>query len=66
MSAIDWTPGPRLREAQARGATLHMERVRDGVYRLSIDGNLVAVRETAQAAADAMEQGLRERMGRER
>lgn len=43
-----------------------MERVRDGVYRLSIDGKLVAVRETAQAAADAMEQGLRERMGRER
>mgnify|MGYP003585350858 CR=1 FL=1 len=55
MSAIDWTPGPRLREAQARGTTLHMERVRDGVYQLSIDGQPVAVRETAQAAADAFE-----------
>lgn len=55
MSVIDWTPGPRLREAQTRGATLHMDRVRDGVYRLSIDGKLVAVRETAQAAADAFE-----------
>ena len=50
MSVIDWTPGPRLRGAQAQGATLHMERVRDGVYRLSIDGKLVAVRETARAA----------------
>lgn len=61
MSVIDWTPGPRLREAQARGATLHMERVRDGVYRLSIDGKLVAVRETAQAAAYAIEDMLRVR-----
>ena len=54
MSVIDWTPSPRLREAQAQGATLHMERVRDGVYRLSIDGKLVAVRETARAAARSM------------
>lgn len=55
MSVIGWTPGLQLQEAQAQGATLHMERVRDGVYRLSVDGKLVAVRETAQAAADAFE-----------
>lgn len=55
MSAIDWRPGPLLRGMMDRGADAHMERVRDGVYRLSIDGKLVAVRETAQAAADAFE-----------
>lgn len=68
MSAIDWTPGPLLRGMMDRGADAIMRRVRDGVYELAVsqgDHRASRIRETAQAAADAMEQGLRERMGRE-
>lgn len=69
MSAIDWTPGPILRGTMDRGADVVMRRVRDGVYDLTVsqgEHRASRIRETAQAAADAMEQGLRERMGRER
>ena len=74
MSAIDWTPGPLLREMMDGGADVRMRLLRFGVWRVDIEhrgrhGNVFvdsAIRETAQAAADAMEQGLRERMGRER
>lgn len=68
MSAIDWTPGPLLRGMMDRGADVMMRRVRDGVYELTVSQGkhrASRIRETAQAAADAMEQGLRERMGRE-
>lgn len=66
MSAIDWTPGSLLRGMMDRGADAHMARM-GGAYRLTVshgERRASRIRETAQAAADAMEQGLRERMGR--
>lgn len=69
MSAIDWTPGPLLRGMMDGGADVVMRRVRDGVWRVDIEhrgrhGNAFvdsAYHETAQAAADAIEDMLRVR-----
>ena len=63
MSAIDWTPGPLLREMMDGGADVRMRLLRFGVWRVDIEhrgrhGNVFvdsAIRETAQAAADAFE-----------
>jgi hypothetical protein len=68
MSVIDWTPGPLLRGMMDLGADAHMAYM-GGAYHLTVsqgDHRASRIRETAQAAADAMEQGLRERMGRDR
>ena len=66
-SAIDRRPGPLLRALRDTDAALiHMERVRDGVWRLTVrlwaGRKMEVTRETAQGAADAMETQL-ERMG---
>lgn len=69
MSAIDWTPGPLLRGMMDRGADVRMRLLRFGVWRVDIEhrgrhGNVFvesAIRETAQAAADAIEDMLRVR-----
>lgn len=60
MSAIDWTPGPRLRAAMdADKAMAHMQREVLGGYGLVVRrfgaGKLFAAGETAQEAADHME-----------
>ena len=68
MSAIDWIPGPLLRGMMDRGALVRVSMLRPGAWRMiaSFMGVRTSrIRKTAQAAADAMEQGLRERMGRE-
>ena len=36
MSAIDWSPGPLLGSLKSLGATIEMERVMNGVYRLRV------------------------------
>lgn len=36
MSAIDWIPGPLLGSLKSLGATIDMERVMNGVYRLRV------------------------------
>ena len=36
MSAIDWSPGPLLRSLKSLGATIDMERIMHGVYRLRV------------------------------
>lgn len=69
MSAIDWTPGPLLRGMMDRGADVRMRMLRPGVWCVDIElrgrhGNVFvdsAFHETAQAAADAMEDMLRAR-----
>lgn len=66
MTAIDWRPGPLLRALKdADLALVHMERVRDGVWRLTVrllaGRKLETTRETAQGAADAMETELEKR-----
>lgn len=61
MSAIDWTPGPILRGMMDRGADAHMARM-GGAYRLTVsqgEHRASRIRETAQAAADAIEDMLR-------
>lgn len=60
MSAIDWTPGPRLRAAMdADQALTHMQRDELGGYGLTVRrfgmGKLFATGATAQEAADNME-----------
>ena len=60
MSAIDWTPGPRLRAAMdADQALAHMQRDELGGYGLTVRRfgarKLFAAGATAQEAADAME-----------
>lgn len=60
MSAIDWTPGPRLRAAMdADRALAHMQRDNLGGYGLTVRQfgarKLFAAGRTAQEAADHME-----------
>ena len=60
MSAIDWTPGPRLRAAMdADQALAHMQRNVLGGYGLTVRRfgmrKLFTAGRTAQEAADAME-----------
>lgn len=69
MSALDWTPCPLLRGMMDRGALVRVSMLQPGAWRMiaSFMGVRTSrIRETAQAAVDAMERGLRERMGRER
>ena len=63
MSAIDWTPGPLLRGMMDRGADAHMTYM-GGAYHLTLsqgEHRASRIRETAQAAADAIEDMLRVR-----
>lgn len=63
MSAIDWTPGPILRGMMDRGADAHMDYM-GGAYHLTLSQGgrrTHRIRETAQAAADAIEDMLRVR-----
>ncbi len=63
MSAIDWRPGPLLRGMMDRGADAHMAYM-GGAYHLTVsqgEHRALRIRETAQAAADAIEDMLRVR-----
>lgn len=63
MSAIDWTPGPRLRAAMDADQVLtHMQRDELGGYRLTVrrfgKRRMFTAGRTAQEAADAFEVAL--------